>query len=363
MNGRVSPGRLIGWWAAALARTLAPRRAQATPWRALLLKRAEKLEVHLRDGRGASRVLGTISTGTSTGGTDEAAIASALKTARLPRESVVLRLAPDEVIRTGVELPVGVRDVLDQVVRNQLERLTPFAPEKALFAYRIAAEPPGPGQIGVELWVTGRERVENLMARLADLSIVPGRVDFGTASEAVADVNLLARDGEERHRREQRSARFISLLLSALLLANLAAGAWFGYVTYQRQILREEVAAKLAAASALADPRAEERRRQRQALIDQRRAAQASVVTIEALSRALPDNAFLDRLELRDGVITITGKAANVPALIAPLEGIGAFEQVQFAAATTRQDGETLDSFSISARLRPGANLEPRRAP
>jgi general secretion pathway protein L len=357
MSVPTRPSDVVDWWARALTRSGAGRKARTEAWRLLLVRDAAGLAVHARQGA-TMRRLGVIDPAhlPKPGGEGGRVLAEAMRL-RSPARATVLRLAPEEVMQTAVTLPAGVRDVLDRVIRNQLERLTPFTTDQALVAYTVAATEPAPGQIGVDLWVTGRERVEGLLRLLSEAGIDVGRVDSGTGTDSGPGYNLISRDDEERRRRERRWAGGIkAVAVLALLMAAAAGGTW-GYLHTQREAQRAAIAARLAEASALANPQDAESRRQRQAVVDARRNAQPMVVMLEALSRALPDTAYLERLEARDGGVTISGKAEDVPALIGPLEAVGAFDQVQFAAATTRREGESIDTFSISARMKPGAIL------
>ncbi len=72
---------------------------------------------------------------------------------------------------------------------------------------------------------------------------------------------------------------------------------------------------------------------------------------IEALSRSLPDTAYLDELEIHDSEARIVGKSADPTGLIGTLESTPEFEDVRFAAPTTREDGQTLGTFSIVGKL------------
>jgi general secretion pathway protein L len=81
-------------------------------------------------------------------------------------------------------------------------------------------------------------------------------------------------------------------------------------------------------------------------------------VMLEALSRALPDDAWLDRLEVEQGVVRMAGHAANAARLIGAIEASGHFTQVRFSAPTTLAQGESHESFTIMARIVPGRSLK-----
>jgi general secretion pathway protein L len=81
--------------------------------------------------------------------------------------------------------------------------------------------------------------------------------------------------------------------------------------------------------------------------------APSAVITLEALSRALPDMAYLTDLNIEGPTLRITGLTSDGPSLIAPLESSGHFADVRFFAPTTRSPDGTLFRFYIEARIQP----------
>ena len=79
----------------------------------------------------------------------------------------------------------------------------------------------------------------------------------------------------------------------------------------------------------------------------------SSVVLIEALSRALPDSAYLSEIRLENATLRVIGLAGDAPGLLAPLEQSGHLTGVHFFAPTTRgADGKSF-RFSIEAHVEP----------
>jgi general secretion pathway protein L len=83
----------------------------------------------------------------------------------------------------------------------------------------------------------------------------------------------------------------------------------------------------------------------------------AAVLVLEALSRALPDQAYLTELALENGVVHITGFANDAPSLLVPLERSGFFSDVHFFAQTTRNTEGAQFVFHIQARVEPHLDL------
>ena len=84
----------------------------------------------------------------------------------------------------------------------------------------------------------------------------------------------------------------------------------------------------------------------------------SSVVLLEALSRSLPDSAYLTEIRLENATLRMIGLADDAPALLAPLEQSGHLTGVHFAAPTTRgSDGKSF-RFSIEAHVEPRSKIE-----
>src|SRR5262249_47923100 len=75
----------------------------------------------------------------------------------------------------------------------------------------------------------------------------------------------------------------------------------------------------------------------------------SAVFALEALSRALPDTAYLTDFRLEKAALSITGLTSDAPALIAPSEQWGHFTNVRFSAAPTRSAESGLFTFNIEA--------------
>ncbi len=138
------------------------------------------------------------------------------------------------------------------------------------------------------------------------------------------------------------------------------------YYMFNLQAESEELETRLATANSRVDEvkRLNERngqlREQRDRLLKRKMEEPAKMVLIEALSRTLPDSAYLTELEIHGRDTHISGKSDDPTALITKLEGSAHFEDVHFSAPTTREEGETVGTFSIVGRGHGGPYLEKR---
>ncbi|HMH95853.1 MAG TPA: PilN domain-containing protein [Bradyrhizobium sp.] len=79
----------------------------------------------------------------------------------------------------------------------------------------------------------------------------------------------------------------------------------------------------------------------------------SSVIVMEALSRALPESAYVTEIRLEKENLRIMGLADDAPGLLAPLERSEHMTDVHFFAPTVRGPDGKLFRFSIEARVEP----------
>lgn len=348
--------QFLHWWAGVMAQMTTPRSPAREPWRIMLLRQDTAFEVCLKSRQGVEQ-LGVLDLAAAGGAQG---VVLRMRREQAKPSQIVLRLAPGEVVRTTIALPRGTRGVIAAVLRNQLERLAPWPVDKALFDYEITAEDSGQGRMDVALTVAGRANTEALLAELAALGIHPGIIDCGTNVDDAPRINLIPQRASAAAGRERTFLRVIGLVCASAVLLSAIGGVRM----LQRQTERDAIATRIAQirASAMAADKNGERSaarwRQNSWLVAMKREHPSLAVVLEALSRALPDDAWLKAVEIRQGFVTLNGFADNAATLIGRLEVSAHFTDVQFSAATTRPDGETQDAFTITARLVPGKDLD-----
>ncbi len=339
-----------GWWLGALSVLLTPQPSATRSWRILLLRREDRLEViENADGKAVSlAALGP----RQAKSTPETA-ANALRAAVQSSAPVVLRLSPEEVVERTIQIPKGASDVIEPVLRNQMNRIVPWPQEETLFGYTATESGTGAqDHIDVKVAATTRSVLETALNEARALGIEPGLVDYAPGEDLHVGMVLHALAPDPR----LRMARRLNASFAAILAIFLISGVTGAYRLWQLESEKAGLQTRIATARKLI-AEAGNRNAQSTALRDaaatliQRKAAEPPVIRlIDALSRALPDNAYLAVLEIRGGTARLTGKADEATALIAAIEAAPEYEDVGFAAPTTRDPDGGAESFTIAAR-------------
>jgi general secretion pathway protein L len=348
--------RFFGWWADELSALLSYGSAGPRAWRVLFLRHDTGCRVFVRSRMGVVEQVGAPETASRE---LNAGLQGRLGKRRIPMAQIVLRLQPREVVQRQISVPAAAREVLEPVLRNQIERLAPWPAAKALFAYEVAGTASEPGLLDVRLTITGRPMVEELVAELDGLGFAPGVVDCGVDAETEPTLNLLPRRPSD----DVRARGLLSLvgLIGGAALIALLCGL-YAYTQNARELARlTSRLEELHAGGGLDNASERLLRRQRIAswLAGEKRQQPSVAIVLEALSRALPDHAWLDRLEVGQGAVTFAGTSTNAAAIIGSIEGSRHFARAQFAAPTTRTEGGNHESFTITAQIVVANDLEP----
>ena len=343
--------RFLAWWSDELSDIAAARGTRVQGWKVMLLRREGGWDIYLRARDRAEHI------GTSLIPGDRVFqdLRRRLGRQRIAAAEIVLRLAPGEVVQTRLSVPAGAADVLEPIVRNQIERLAPWPADKALFAYAVAASDTASATLDVQLTVAGRSQIERLVAELGDAGFAPGVVDVGTDTAADPKLNLLAARADAGGSSGRLLLASVGVLCAGAVVAGIVVAVMLlqerrelGLLNARLQALQAKAAAELPSQASL----------RRQAWLAAQKGAQPSMaIALEALSRALPDDAWLNRLEVEQGVARLAGHALNAAALIGQIEASGHFADVKFAAPTTLGEEDKRESFTISGRIVPGRTI------
>ena len=350
-------------WLSVLSALVARSRLQERPWRILLLRSGDGFQI-LENRGGAVVRLGETKPADGTGLPAKAALA--LRTATKTSAPIVLRLSPDEVVERTIQIPQGARDVIEPVLRNQMNRIVPWAQEETCFGFTVAgANRNSPEQLDVRLAVTTRGVLDAAIAELRDLGITPTAVDMAPPEEMGRGILLQSLTPDPTLRIAQR----LHLSLAVLsVLCLVVSGAGF-YRLWQAETERRDLEARIAllrthlAEAGTQNDQGADAQDTTDRLMRRKASEPAVVGLIEALSRAIPDNSFLTELELRTGLVRMVGKSSDASALIAVIENAPHFDHVSFAAPTTKEPGDSMESFTITTQIAGAASPEEKHEP
>ena len=348
-------GELFSWWRDELAGMLPDawrRRFERRQDILLLTLLGDEVRISRRDN-GRLEELGSISMTMSGAGERMAAMLSGLKA---DSTRVEVAAPADKLLAKEIQLPLAAEENLRQVLGFEMQRQTPFRAEQVFFNYRVSARHPQSQQIAVQLCVVPRAVVERVLEFLADWDLVPA-ADKSNGEPRQADGVFAFIPSEAAQRPSSRLNRGLLALNLVLLVCVIAVPL----IQQQRHLdqLRarfDEVRAAATTASGLQE-HIDKHSAQSRSLFGYKADRPASVELLEELSRRLPDDTWLFRVEVRDGKVHLQGTSTRASSLIAELEGSAFFQDARFASPVTQDGTSGRERFHLSARVvkRPAA--------
>jgi len=338
----------FAWWLGELA-GLVPRRLLSAIERrrrgVVLAFGLSQTAVAERSDKG-ERVLGSVAREAPD---HDQRLRSLLRRSKRRARPVMVRLGGNFGLRKILDLPLAARDDLDQLLRFEMDRLTPFRADEVYFAQRVLASDAVGRRIAVELQVAPKRVVEQALATAQRIGLSPVRVELAADAGGGERLNLLR--AEPGCVREGRATR--ALVLLAVILAVIAVAT-----PLRRQQARlDELETRAAAARAEAEESLELRAQLDQLtqstrfLIAEKTDRPMVAEVLAELTRLVPDQAHIVQLDLRDGSVQLHGYAATASDLIGLLDQSELFRTPQFRSPVTQDPRSGTERFHLSVEL------------
>jgi general secretion pathway protein L len=276
---------------------------------------------------------------------------------RLRKYAIDFELGDSEIVARRLSVPSQAKDVLPGIVRNQIERLSPWPFAKTAYGFEAIKNEANRQSLDVSVLMASQKVIDSLRDQLAASNLSPhrfiARLGEGEAALAVW-TSPTARESAAR----ANAPRVIAAVLAAFVLASASITAWALVDASAMGSERDDVAARArslrpnnaSSTTGASGTPAQSRSEQAWAM---KESAPAAVMVLEALASALPDNAYLTDLSLERAAVRITGLSNDPPPLINALQQSGRFTGVHFFAATTKDPEKGGYRFSIEAQAAP----------
>jgi len=340
----------LAWWLAEL-RGLVPTRFRRSErrQRQRLVLTLQGAEVALSEGAGAQEQwLGEAALDSPA---EIDALRTTLRRARHRKRGVTLRLGSEQGLRKTLDLPLAARDDLGQLLRFEMDRLSPFRTDEVQFAHQVVATDPANRRITVELQMAPRMVVEHALEVAERFDVVPAAVELADAGGGSAGaLNLLPRESGA-------SARASRLSRALVVLAVLLAGAAIAIPLRQQRAAADDLERQVAAARIAAEQsltlreQLDELRAGVRFLIDRKTQIPLAAEVLAELTRLIPDQAYVVQLTLRGSELQLHGFARTASELIGVLDQSALFRAPQFRSPVTQDPREEAERFHISVEL------------
>ncbi|HLI99433.1 MAG TPA: PilN domain-containing protein [Bradyrhizobium sp.] len=266
---------------------------------------------------------------------------------------IEMRMTSGRVLLRSLDFPKQAGDFLEGMIRAQIDRLTPWTADNAVFGWDAPS-------------MAAHERIELTLAAASKQDIQPF-IQFASAlgAESLAlcamaptahgsSVKIKMFDQPLR-RSGGRGFDTPRLLRAALLSAGLAVALSWVVALYVGDNLDSELQQLT---RRISERRAALRLGPNGAstmglLAKRKQTSPSSVVVLEALSQALPDGTYVTELRVDGDKVQVVGMTQDAPSLIRLIERSPQFARATFFAPTTRAANEPGERFHIEAHITP----------
>lgn len=284
---------------------------------------------------------------------DSKTLPEALKKVISKAQFVTLTLPQDMTLKTSISVPRSARNYIDNVVRFEMDRVTPFKADQVYYDTGAVIDEPGTEQCSVELYLVPIDQLKTILDQLNQLNIQADRViPHEFLNKPASNFNLLSKSEETAVKVRYQRFQFSLLLINLLLLVAVVS---LPLMEKQNRIdrLKDQVSQLRLQADEVFDIR-EERQilfKQQQDYVELRQQQNSTLKLIAELTRLLPDTVWLNKIAMQESGLRIQGESGNASELIALLQNSGQLTDVSFFSPVTQNPRSGKERFMISAQL------------
>jgi general secretion pathway protein L len=273
-------------------------------------------------------------------------------TLRASRLEVLLK--SDHVLFRSLDFPRQAAGFLDGMIRAQIDRLTPWSANDAVFGWgqpaNIANE-----RIQLTLAATSRDKIQPLIQLAGNLGAasIAAFAEPRSSEGAPEKFKVFETALQSSIGRKVDVPRLLRITLLGTGLAAAASLAFASYIGNTLDVEQQQLSRRIA------ERRASLRLGQTAAgsaqslLAKRKQTTPSSVMVLEAISRVLPDSTYVTELRIEGDKVQVVGISQDAPSLIRLMEQSPQFSRATFFAPTTRTQSDPGERFHIEVHITP----------
>jgi general secretion pathway protein L len=260
-----------------------------------------------------------------------------------------------------LDLPKRAAEFLDAMIRSQIDRLTPWTANEAVFSWTAPVET---SNERIDLMVIAAPKARmNPLIRFAEYCGAGSVILYAAPQDSCpsADGRSATVGGTkvfEKHMQGSLDVARVRRVLTVVLFtmavsATLSLGVSSvvgSRLDVQQQLLSSRISERRAALRlklATSDDSAQT------LLVQRKHATPSSVMVLDALSRILPDHTYVTELRIEKDQLQIVGITQDAPSLIKLMEQSPHFTRATFFAPTTRSADDPGERFHVETHIKP----------
>lgn len=269
----------------------------------------------------------------------------------------ILSIPENRVVRKEIALPRIAVDNLDEVLKYELDRHTPFRADQAYYDYVISHKTSSSELINVIVYAVAKTFVNDLLSTMKNLGVETPHIIVAADLRAA---DPLAGKAEIRMYHDEPvrslSANRLNIALSGALCALVAAALLVPVYKMEKTVNDLKIQ--------LSDARKEvevinKTRNDINGYVSTLKVLKEEKVTssnvvdvLLELTAILPDDTWLEKFSMNAGQVKFQGQTASSPELIRLLESSEIFNKVKFESPVIQSQGGASERFSIVAEIK-----------
>jgi len=272
--------------------------------------------------------------------------------AQLAGSRVELMVSPDRCLFCPLDLPSRAAEFLSGIVRAQIDRLTPWHAGDVAFGFSAPVEIESE-RLTITIAATPLASIKPLLNSLFAKGARSVAVYVAAPESDRAPIKIW----EQRALDALQAGRIRKLLVAGLAVTAILAGGAIATAAIGRTYLADDyerldqeihrLRAVVSGNGAFGTDAAQ------RAFVQRKLSVPSTVLTIETLSKLLPDHTHVLELRLEDNKLRLIGQTRDAASLIGLIEQSGQFKRATFFAPTTRSASEPGERFHIEATVQP----------
>ncbi len=279
-----------------------------------------------------------------------------LEQAPAHQRDVLLVLGPERVLKKKMTLPLATEENLRQVLEFQVDQITPFSSAQVYFCHQIVSRDFERGFLSLEFIATPRDVVDMAVKKLSEWGVtVRGVVtqdmlDAGSLTSLLPSAPVKASSVWLGGGNRWLLAGVIVLLLAAMAMP----------LVIKRQAVVEllpwvDRGKRAAEAVDRVRGELEARVEQHNYLLEKKQALMPVVLALEELARVLPDDTWVQQLDIKGRELQIQGETASSVRLIGLFEKSDVFRDASFRSPLTKGQTAGAERYQLALQIQPVA--------
>ena len=272
-----------------------------------------------------------------------------------PLVQTVFCIPAERVLTRTLSLPSAAEENLRQVLGFEMDRQTPFKADQVYFDSRVLGHDATGRNVQVELVLIPRTQLDQELSALPSAAADLDGVDSWRSEPGAGrrKTNLLPPERRARRRNLRLPINLglaaLALILFVLVMDESLANRATAVEAMRAEVARTEVEAKQVAAlkKTLADSISGAN-----FLTERKRKGPLMVALIDDVSRRLPDDTYLERLQIENKQVQLQGQAQEAAKLIALLGASPCLSNPGFQGQVQPDPRSGKERFQINADLK-----------